>query len=66
MNTEDTPWITASDTGTSCVRFRRHQGKIEIGDTKDPEGSVLAFTQKEIDIFLQGVDSGVFDEFRSH
>lgn len=67
MSSDDrtTAWVTASDTGTSCVKVRRHQGLIEIGDTKDPDGTVLGFTQEEIDVFLEGVRNGVFDGFRS-
>jgi uncharacterized protein DUF397 len=61
---EVTPWVTASDSSGTCVRMRRNGDRIEIGDTKTPD-QVLSFTQAEIDVFLAGVDSKVFDQFRT-
>ena len=44
--TTDTPWqkATASDTHGSCVEQRRHDGVVEVRDTKDNgTGPVLRF-----------------------
>ena len=58
-----TPWIKArmSDTGTSCVEQRRHDGMIEVRDTKDRSGPVLGFTKAEFAAWLDGAKRGEFD-----
>jgi hypothetical protein len=58
-----TPWIKASmsDTGTSCVEQRVHDGMIEVRDSKDPAGSVLSFRPDEFEAWLHGAKSGEFD-----
>jgi Domain of unknown function (DUF397) len=64
VNTETTPWIKAklSDTGASCVEQRRHDGMIEVRDTKDRgKGLVLRFTPAEFAAWLHGARGGEFD-----
>ena len=60
-----TPWIKASRSagnGGSCVEMRRHQGMIEIRDTKaNGLGPILRFTAAEFDAFLDGARAGEFD-----
>lgn len=58
-----TPWIKArmSDTGTSCVEQRAHDGMIEVRDTKDRSGPVLRFTAAEYRAWLHGATHGEFD-----
>jgi Domain of unknown function (DUF397) len=60
---ETTPWTkaTASDTGSSCVEQRRHEGMIEVRDTKDDgTGPVLRFTKAEYAAWLDGAAKGEF------
>jgi len=63
VNRTTTPWIKASmsDTGTSCVEQRRHDGMIEVRDTKDRGGPVLRFTGAEFAAWLDGARGGEFD-----
>lgn len=60
---DTTAWIKArmSDTGTSCVEQRRHDGMIEVRDTKDRSGPVLGFTKAEFAAWLDGAKRGEFD-----
>jgi hypothetical protein len=61
--TDSTPWITASASGGDgeCVELRRHDGMIEVRDSKDREGPVLRFTHAEFVAWLDGVNKGEFD-----
>ncbi|MBT8225181.1 MAG: DUF397 domain-containing protein [Dactylosporangium sp.] len=64
MNT--TPWIKATKsggTGGNCVAARRHDGMIEVRDTKDVAGTgpTLRFTYAEWDAFLDGAKRTEFD-----
>jgi hypothetical protein len=61
--TDSTPWITpmASSGEGSCVEMRRHDGMIEVRDSKDREGPVLRFTNAEFAAWLDGVNKGEFD-----
>ena len=62
--TTDTPWqkATASDTHGSCVEQRRHDGVVEVRDTKDNgTGPVLRFTPAEYAAWLDGAKRGEFD-----
>jgi hypothetical protein len=65
MSTADTtPWIkaAASDDGAHCVELRRHDGMIEVRDTKDGgAGPVLRFTSAEFAAWLDGAGKGEFD-----
>jgi hypothetical protein len=60
-----TPWIKATRSGGnggSCVQLRRHQGMIEVRDTKDQgKGPILRFTRAEFEAFLHGARGGEFD-----
>ena len=60
-----TTWIKSSRSGTnggSCVEARRHNGMIEVRDTKDGGlGPVLRFTTAEWDAFLDGAKNAEFD-----
>ena len=59
-----TPWVKASlsnDEG-SCVEQRRHDGLVEVRDTKDNgAGPVLRFTEAEFAAWLDGATKGEFD-----
>ena len=59
-----TPWIKASKSGGNggqCVEVRRHEGMIEIRDSKDHgAGPVLRFTPDEFDAFLDGAQRREF------
>jgi len=61
----DTPWIKASrssDTGGGCVEQRRHEGMVEVRDTKDSgAGPTLRFTDAEFAAWLDGAKRGEFD-----
>ena len=65
MSTADTtPWIkaVADDDGQHCVELRRHDGMIEVRDSKDGgTGPVLRFTSAEFAAWLDGVNKGEFD-----
>jgi uncharacterized protein DUF397 len=58
-------WIKATRStgnGGSCVELRRHDGMVEVRDTKDRgAGPVLRFTDAEFDAFLDGARHGEFD-----
>lgn len=61
----DTPWVKAQASnggGGNCVELRRHDGMIEIRDTKDRgAGPILQFTAAEFAAFLDGTTHGEFD-----
>lgn len=61
----DTPWIKASrsgDQGGQCVEQRRHDGVIEVRDTKAAgAGAILRFTDAEFAAWLDGAKRGEFD-----
>jgi uncharacterized protein DUF397 len=61
--TDSTPWIKASASGadSNCVELRRHDGLIEVRDSKDREGPVLRFTHAEFAAWLDGANRGEFD-----
>jgi len=63
MNTATTPWVKArrSSNAGACVEVRRHNGMIEVRDSKDRSGPVLRFTGPEWDAFLDGTRKGEFD-----
>jgi hypothetical protein len=56
-------WIkaSASDSGGQCVEMRRHDGLVEVRDSKDPHGPVLRFRAEEVAAWLAGARSGEFD-----
>ncbi len=47
--------------GGECVEVRRHDGAIQIRDSKDPTGPVLMFTPDEWRAFLDGAVRGEFN-----
>jgi hypothetical protein len=61
--TDTTPWIKASTSSgdAECVELRRHDGMIEVRDSKDREGPVLRFTDAEFAAWLDGANRGEFD-----
>jgi Domain of unknown function (DUF397) len=63
MNTATTPWVKArrSSNAGACVEVRRHNGMIEVRDSKDRSGPILRFTGPEWDAFLDGTRNGEFD-----
>ncbi|MFI5491950.1 DUF397 domain-containing protein [Actinoplanes sp. NPDC051859] len=56
-------WRTSSRSGSNgqCVEVRRAADVVEVRDSKDRSGSVIAFTCKAWDAMLGGVRSGEFD-----
>jgi hypothetical protein len=60
---DTTPWVKASASGPggSCVEQRRHAGRVEVRDTKDPDGPVLRFTPAEFAAWLTAARRGEFD-----
>lgn len=62
--TENSKWIKSSFSGggVDCVEMRRHEGMIEVRDTKDHgAGPNLRFTDSEWAAFLDGAKKGEFD-----
>ena len=57
------PWVKASRSASSgeCVELRRHDGHIEVRDSKDPDGPVLRFTTGELAAWLDGAQRHEFD-----
>jgi Domain of unknown function (DUF397). len=60
-----TPWIKArksAGNGGECVELRRHDGVIELRDSKDAgKGPILRFSRAELDAFVDGAKNGEFD-----
>ena len=48
--------------GTNCVEARTGAGGVEVRDSKNPGGPVLAYTPAEWAAFLHGVKRGEFDD----
>ena len=64
----DSEWIMSSRStgnGGSCVEARRHEGLIEVRNSKRPEASTVVFTVEEWDSFLDGAKKGEFDRLLS-
>ncbi|MGH3729481.1 MAG: DUF397 domain-containing protein [Micromonosporaceae bacterium] len=63
--TGTTPWVKARKSGGNgggCVELRRHEGMIELRDTKaHGTGPTLRFRPDELDAFLDGAKHGEFD-----
>ena len=61
----DTAWMKAAASGGdggNCVEQRRHDGMIEVRDTKDDgAGPTLRFTPAEFAAWLDGARKGEFD-----
>jgi hypothetical protein len=60
---DSTPWIKASASSNDgeCVELRRHEGLIEVRDSKDRGGPILRFTHAEFAAWLDGAGKGEFD-----
>jgi hypothetical protein len=64
-NDTNTAWIMSSRSsgnGGSCVQARRHEGLIEVRNSKNPEAGSVRFTVEEWDSFLDGARKGDFDQ----
>jgi hypothetical protein len=58
----DLPWrIARRCNAGSCVRVAASGDTIFIGDSKSPDGPVLAYTHSEWLTFVEGVKQGDFD-----
>lgn len=60
----NTNWIISSRStgnGGSCVQARRHEGVIEVRNSKAPSAGTVRFTLEEWDSFLDGAKKGEFD-----
>jgi hypothetical protein len=55
-------WMVArACEANSCVRVATNGDKFFIGDSKEPEGLVLAYSRDEWVTFVDGVKQGDFD-----
>lgn len=60
----DQNWRKSTRSGSNgqCVEARRHaDGTVQVRDSKDQSGPVLAFTPDEWTAFLDGAQKGEFD-----
>jgi len=54
-------WKKSSRSGAGgCVEVRRTRYGVQVRDSKNPDGAVLDFTDREWDAFLGGVALGEF------
>ncbi len=61
----ETGWIMSSRStgnGGSCVEARRHDGLIEVRNSKARDAGTVRFTTEEWDSFLFGAKRGEFDQ----
>lgn len=59
-------WKKSSASGADgCVEVRRTESGVHVRDSKDPDGAVLEFTDREWKAFLAGVALGEFHVIRS-
>ena len=66
--TDNTQWIMSSRStgnGGSCVQARRHEGLVEVRNSKNPGAGTVRFTIEEWDSFLDGAKKGEFDPLLS-
>jgi hypothetical protein len=64
MTTGTTSWVkaAASSAQGSCVEMRRHDGVVEVRDTKaHGNGPTLRFTSAEFAAWLDAARKGKFD-----
>lgn len=57
-------WVKATKSGGNggdCVEMRRNGDRIEVRDSKNPQGAVLSFTRAEFDAWLDGARGHEFD-----
>jgi hypothetical protein len=60
---DSTPWVKASASAPngSCVEQRRHDGLVEVRDTKDRGGPVLRLGPAEFAAWLAAAKRGELD-----
>ncbi len=59
-------WQKASNCADhTCVEARDHDDHIDLRDSKDPDGPVLAITRADFSAFVIGVKNGDFDNLIS-
>jgi hypothetical protein len=61
---DDGGWMMSSRSagnGGSCVEARRHEGLIEVRNSKNRAAGTVRFTVEEWDSFLFGAKRGEFD-----
>lgn len=61
----ETGWMMSSRStgnGGSCVEARRHEGHIEVRNSKARDAGTVRFTTEEWDSFLFGAKRGEFDQ----
>jgi hypothetical protein len=64
MSNNNDGWMKSSRSagnGGNCVEARRHDGVIEVRNSKAPEAGTVRFTTAEWDAFLGGAKLGEFD-----
>jgi Domain of unknown function (DUF397) len=55
-------WLKSSASNpATCVEVRFIEDAVQVRDSKDPEGPVLTFTNREWEAFLAGVRFQEFD-----
>jgi hypothetical protein len=58
-------WFKSSRSNPEgCVEVRFINDLVQVRDSKDPEGPVLTFTNREWAAFLEGVRFNEFDQTR--
>ena len=54
-------WMTATaSTGVNCVEVAHHHGRVEVRDSKDPDGLTVAFTTLRWRLLLAQAITGRF------
>lgn len=48
--------------GGACIRIAPSGDMVLIGDSKDPDGPVLAYSRSDMRGFLDGIRRGDFDD----
>lgn len=62
VNSISDGWRKSSFCDTSaCVEVRVQDGLIQVRDSKDPEGSVLTYTESQWATFVRGATDGEFN-----
>jgi len=58
-------WLKSSRSNPgACVEVRFIDDFVQVRDSKDPDGPVLTFTNREWTAFLEGVRSNEFDRIK--
>lgn len=62
MNKVNVPqWRKSSRCGSqTCVEVAKVDGRFLVRDSKNPDGTVLSFTEREWAAFVEGVEAGEF------